>query len=87
LVAKNNPYGVVVLMSACGWCKDYVHTGIWDLAGVEQVGTANRQRHAQDPVPKNRQEWEDRGLEVVAGLVKDTQAKLAAENLQTWGKV
>jgi class 3 adenylate cyclase len=29
---------------------------------------------------KNRQEWEDRGLEVVAGLMKDTQAKLAAEN-------
>jgi hypothetical protein len=28
---------------------------------------------------KNRQEWEDRGLEVVAGLVDDIQAKLAAE--------
>jgi hypothetical protein len=31
---------------------------------------------------KNRQEWEDRGLEVVAGLMKDTQAKLAAENVE-----
>jgi hypothetical protein len=30
---------------------------------------------------KNRQEWEDRGLEVVAGLMKETQAKLAAENV------
>jgi hypothetical protein len=27
----------------------------------------------------NRQEWEDRGLEVVAGLLKDTQAKLLSE--------
>jgi hypothetical protein len=31
---------------------------------------------------KNRQEWEDRGLEVVAGLMKETQAKLAAENVE-----
>jgi hypothetical protein len=31
---------------------------------------------------KNRQEWEDRGLEVVAGLVEVTQAKLAAENVE-----
>jgi hypothetical protein len=31
---------------------------------------------------KNRQEWEDRGLEVVAGLVKDIQAKLAVENVE-----
>jgi class 3 adenylate cyclase len=29
---------------------------------------------------KNRQEWEDRGLEVVASLVEDAQSKLAAEN-------
>jgi hypothetical protein len=28
---------------------------------------------------KNRQEWEDRGLEVVASLVEDTQAKLLSE--------
>jgi class 3 adenylate cyclase len=28
---------------------------------------------------KNRQEWEDRGLEVVASLLKDTQAKLLSE--------
>jgi hypothetical protein len=28
---------------------------------------------------KNRQEWEDRGLEVVAGLVKETQIKLLSE--------
>jgi class 3 adenylate cyclase len=28
---------------------------------------------------KNRQEWEDRGLEVVAGLVEDIQAKLLSE--------
>jgi class 3 adenylate cyclase len=34
---------------------------------------------------KNRQEWEDRGLEVVAGLVEDTQAKLAAENIEAEG--
>jgi class 3 adenylate cyclase len=31
---------------------------------------------------KNRQEWEDRGLEIVASLVEDTQAKLAAENVE-----
>jgi hypothetical protein len=31
---------------------------------------------------KNRQEWEDRGLEVVAGLVEGTQAKLLAENVE-----
>jgi hypothetical protein len=28
---------------------------------------------------KNRQEWEDRGLEVVAGIVKGTEAKLLSE--------
>ncbi len=28
---------------------------------------------------KNRQEWEDRGLEVVAGLLEDMQAKLLSE--------
>ena len=28
---------------------------------------------------KNRQEWEDRGLEVVAALVEDTHAKLTSE--------
>jgi hypothetical protein len=28
---------------------------------------------------KNRQEWEDRGLEVVAGLIEDIQAKLLTE--------
>jgi class 3 adenylate cyclase len=28
---------------------------------------------------KNRQEWEDRGLEVVAGLIEDIQAKLLSE--------
>jgi hypothetical protein len=31
---------------------------------------------------KNRQEWEERGLEVVADLVEDTKAKLAAENVE-----
>jgi hypothetical protein len=31
---------------------------------------------------KNRPEWEDRGLEVVAGLVKGTQAKLLSENAE-----
>jgi class 3 adenylate cyclase len=31
---------------------------------------------------KNRQEWEERGLEVVAGLIEDTKAKLAAENVE-----
>jgi class 3 adenylate cyclase len=31
---------------------------------------------------KNRQEWEERGLEVVAGLVEDIKAKLAAENVE-----
>jgi hypothetical protein len=30
---------------------------------------------------KNRQEWEDRGLEVVAGLLEDIQAKLLSEKL------
>jgi hypothetical protein len=28
---------------------------------------------------KNRQEWKDRGLEVVAVLLEDTQAKLLSE--------
>jgi hypothetical protein len=31
---------------------------------------------------KNRQEWEDRGLEVVAGLVEDIQAKLLSESFE-----
>jgi class 3 adenylate cyclase len=31
---------------------------------------------------KNRQEWEERGLEVVAGLVEDIKAKLATENVE-----
>jgi hypothetical protein len=31
---------------------------------------------------KNRQEWEDRGLEVVAGLVEGIQAKLLSENVE-----
>jgi class 3 adenylate cyclase len=31
---------------------------------------------------QNRQEWEDRGLEVVASLIEDTKDKLAAENVK-----
>jgi class 3 adenylate cyclase len=43
--------------------------------GVFGVSSDEYLNYAQ----QNRQEWEDRGLEVVARLIEDTKAKLAAE--------
>jgi class 3 adenylate cyclase len=49
--------------------KKLKNCGVFGVSSEEYLNYAKQ----------NRQEWEDRGLEVVAGLVEDTKAKLAAE--------
>jgi hypothetical protein len=62
--------------------------GVFGVSSDEYLNYAmkNRQEFEDGGIEvyamKNRQEFEDGGIEVVAELVEDTKAKLAAENVE-----